>query len=51
VKEASKMTGFSTWIFYEAIKDRSLPHVAIGARKVIPRKALRAFLADRLVLE
>lgn len=51
VKEAAKQSGFSTWVLYEAIKVRALPYVEVGRRKVIPRKALREFLADRLVLE
>jgi len=51
VPNAIKTTGFSEWTFYDAMKDGALPYVECGRRRVIPRKALRAFLADRLVLE
>lgn len=50
VKDAVAFTGFGKSVIYEAMDDGTLPHVQRGRRKVIPRRALIEWLADRLVL-
>lgn len=50
VRDAVAFTGFGKTIIYDAMEDGSLPYVQSGRRKVIPRRALQEWLADRLVL-
>lgn len=50
VKEAVSFTGYGKSVIYEAMDDGSLPYVQRGRRKVIPRKCLIDWLADRLIL-
>ncbi len=47
VPEACREFGGSDQYLYDAINAGVLPHVAFGRRKLIPRAALRAWLAAR----
>jgi len=49
-KDAASFTGFGKRTIYDAMRDGVLPYVSRGKRRVIPKKALLQFLADRLVL-
>ncbi len=52
VKDAVKDLGFSRKVLEHAMKAGSLPYVQVGTRRrVIPKKGLRTWLADRLVLK
>ncbi|MDB5094563.1 MAG: hypothetical protein JWO85_2664 [Candidatus Eremiobacteraeota bacterium] len=51
-KDAVKDLGFSRKVLERAMDAGTLPYVRIGTRRrVIPRKALRTWLAERLVLK
>lgn len=49
VLEAAKWLSLSKSLTYALVKDGLLPHVRIGAKILIPRKAAQQFLADRMM--
>ena len=44
VKEASKILGLSEYLFYNAVRERKIPHLKFGSRIIIPKKALHDLL-------
>lgn len=47
VKEVANELRVSEWQVYELIRQGQLPHIKIGRRKIIPRKALENWLERR----
>jgi excisionase family DNA binding protein len=48
VVEAARFLGISRSRLYELMQDGEVRFLRIGRRRVVPRVALREFLADRL---
>jgi|LSQX01.2.fsa_nt_gb excisionase family DNA binding protein len=47
VKDVAHELQVSEWQVYELIRQGQLPHVQIGRRKIVPRKALEQWLERR----
>ncbi|NPV80699.1 MAG: helix-turn-helix domain-containing protein [Firmicutes bacterium] len=47
VKDVAHELQVSEWQVYELIRQGQLPHVKIGRRKIVPRKALEQWLERR----
>ena len=48
IRDAAAWLGISRSRFYELLAEGGIPTVRIGRRRVVPRAALRAYLAERL---
>jgi len=48
IRQAAEWLGISRSRLYELLAEGGIPTVRIGRRRVVPRAALRAFLAERL---
>lgn len=46
VEEAARLLGISRALAYELVARRQLPHLRLGRRIVIPRRALEALLGE-----
>lgn len=44
IPEAAEALGISPWLVRRAVRDGTLPHIQIGRRVLIPRKALDRWL-------
>lgn len=48
IRDAAAWLGISRSRLYELLAEGGIPTLRIGRRRVVPRAALRAFLAERL---
>ena len=48
VDEACRQLRISRWSFYRLIQQRQLATIQIGRRRLVPRKAVTAFIEQRL---
>ncbi len=49
LREAVRLSGVGRSVLYEMMRTGDLPYVKLGARRLIPRRALRDLLAEHLV--